>query len=243
MAAGWERPQEDEFALCNMGIPSPYLTIVFPNRPPQRQEYLDLKGLSADALDRWKRAFVWFLKCITLSDRRRIVLKSPPHTCRIKVLLELFPHARFVHIIRDPYVVFPSTVNLWKRLYRDQGLQSPKYSGLREQVFQTLLRMYEVFGSERESIPPAQFCEIRYEDLVEDPVGQMRRVYQSLELGQFDKVRPAIEKQLAALAGYRTNRYEISAETRAEIARRWKPFFDEYGYAPEPAGVGVGSDE
>ena len=35
MAAGWDHPQEDEFALCNMGVPSPYLTIIFPNRPPQ----------------------------------------------------------------------------------------------------------------------------------------------------------------------------------------------------------------
>ena len=26
MLAGWDRPQEDEFALCNMGLPSPYLT-------------------------------------------------------------------------------------------------------------------------------------------------------------------------------------------------------------------------
>src|SRR5262245_36702771 len=27
MKAGWDRPQEDEFALCMMGQPSPYLTI------------------------------------------------------------------------------------------------------------------------------------------------------------------------------------------------------------------------
>src|SRR5262249_10887562 len=39
MAAGWNRPQEDEFALCMLGQPSPYLTIAFPNRPPQFPEY------------------------------------------------------------------------------------------------------------------------------------------------------------------------------------------------------------
>src|SRR5579884_1605393 len=39
MPAGWDRPQEDEFALCMMGQPSPYLTIAFPNHPPQCQEY------------------------------------------------------------------------------------------------------------------------------------------------------------------------------------------------------------
>ena len=109
MEAGWDRPQEDEFALCNMGSPSPYLTIAFPNRPPQDQEYFDLEGLSPQARERWKRRLVWFLKCVTVRRRKRIVLKSPPHTFRVKTLLELFPNARFVHIIRDPHVIFPST--------------------------------------------------------------------------------------------------------------------------------------
>src|SRR5260370_1490786 len=31
MPARWTHPQEDEFALCMMGLPSPYLTISFPN--------------------------------------------------------------------------------------------------------------------------------------------------------------------------------------------------------------------
>ena len=56
MAAGWDHPQEDEFALCNMGVPSPYLTIAFSNHPPQCQDYLDLRGLSEAALNRWKSA-------------------------------------------------------------------------------------------------------------------------------------------------------------------------------------------
>ena len=117
MAAGWARPQEDEFALCMMGQPSPYLTIAFPNRPPQFSEYLDLQNLPPRAVARWQRAYLGFLRRLTFKDPRRLILKSPPHTCRIKLLLELFPDARFVHIVRDPYVVFPSTVNLWKSLY------------------------------------------------------------------------------------------------------------------------------
>ena len=93
MAAGWDRPQEDEFALCNLGVPSPYLTISFPNRPPQCEEYLDLARLSPRQRERWKRGLMWFLRCVTLRQRKRIVLKSPQHTCRVKTLLEMFPRA------------------------------------------------------------------------------------------------------------------------------------------------------
>ena len=136
--AGWDHPQEDEFALCNMGVPSPYLTIAFPNRPPQYQEYLDFGGLSAASVARWKRALLWFLKCITLRNPKRIVLKSPPHTCRIRTLLETVSQGEVrPHCPRSRTCIFPSTVNLWKRLYRDQGLQMPTYEGLDEHVFET----------------------------------------------------------------------------------------------------------
>ena len=94
MAFGWERPSEDEFALCLMGQPSPYRAIAFPNQPLSSQ-CLDLERISRRELGRWKSSFVRFLKQITYLHPKRIVLKSPPHTCRIKVLLELFPDCAF----------------------------------------------------------------------------------------------------------------------------------------------------
>jgi hypothetical protein len=238
MAAGWDRPQEDEFALCMMGQPSPYLTIAFPNHRPQYPEYLDLEGLSPRALRSWKRAFMGFLQRLTCKDPRRLILKSPPHTCRIKVLLTMFPDARFVHIVRDPFVVFPSTVNLWKRLYETHGLQKPKFHGLEEHVFQTYTRMYERLEEGRKLVQPSRFFELKYEDLVRDPVSQMRALYAGLQLGEFEKYLPRLEEYLARIQGYERNRYELTPELRAEIVRRWGSIMDRYGYG-EQAAVSV----
>ena len=174
------------------------------------------------------------LKCVSLRRPKRMVLKSPPHTSRIKVLLELFPNARFVHIIRNPYVIFPSTVNLWKRLYQSQALQTPTFAGLEDHVLDTFNRMYDIFKHDRGLIPPARLCEVRYEDLVKDPIGQMRGVYEQLQIGGFDKVLPALKKYFADKADYKTNRFQLSAEQRAEIARRRGPFLERYGYAEQP---------
>ena len=38
------------------------------------------------------------------------------------------------------------------------------------------------------TIPANQLCELKYEDLVRDPMGQLRRIYEQLELGDFDSV-------------------------------------------------------
>ena len=230
MAAGWDRPQEDEFALCSMGVPSPYLWLIFPNHRRENQEYFDLSEVPAKDLALWKQKLLWFLKCISLRDKRRIVLKSPTHTFRVKVLLEMFPKARFIHIVRDPYVLFASTMRLWKRLSRDEGVQVPRHEGLEEYVYNTFSQMYEAFERDRQLIGPAQLQEVRYEDLVADPVGRMRQIYEGLGLGGFDQVLPALQQYAEDKKDYQTNRYEIDPETRAETGRRWKSFIERYGY-------------
>jgi hypothetical protein len=236
MTAGWDRPQEDEFALCMMGQPSPYLTIAFPNHPPQDQEAFDLQRLPPRARAAWKEAYLHYLRTLTFNDPRRLVLKSPTHSCRIKVLREMLPDARFVHIVRDPYVVFASTVNLWKSLYRTHGLQRPTFAGLEEHVFNTFTYLYATLQEGKRLLPPRRFHELRYEDLVRDPIAEMRRLYEALELGEFERVVPRLRGYLAANAGYQTNRYHpLTPELQAEIARRWGEVIRRYGYEKPPA--------
>src|SRR5207244_9423156 len=73
MAAGWECPQEDEFALCNMGLPSPYLRCAFPNDPPEAAEYLDMQGVPAAEQERWKAGLVGFVMALTFKKQKRLV--------------------------------------------------------------------------------------------------------------------------------------------------------------------------
>jgi hypothetical protein len=234
MAIGWDRPQEDEFALCILGLPSPYNTIAFPNRGPQFGEYLDLERVGPGSLSRWKRIFLRFLKQVALRNPgKRLVVKSPPHTCRIKVIQELFPRARFVHLVRDPYVLFPSTVNLWKSLYRAHGLQRPTFEGLEEYVLSTFSDMHDRLEQTRPLVEPSRFFDLRYEDLVTEPVGAVRAVYEHLGLEGFAELRPRLEQRAAAMADYRPNRYELTPEQRAEVGRRWAPYFRRYGYPVE----------
>jgi hypothetical protein len=237
MEMGFDRPQEDEFALANLGLPSPYLTISFPNRGPRFRNYLDLKGLSSMEVARWKAGLLYFLKQTTYRDSRRIVLKSPAHTSRIRHLIDLFPEARFVHLVRDPYIIHPSTCHLWRTLYTEDSFQEATCEGIEEYVFETLNQMYKSFDEDRPLIDDSRFHELRYEDLVADPVGQLRNIYESLDLGGFEDVLPSVEKYLAGHAGYKTNRYELDQKTRDEITRRWGWYARRYGYVAEPPSV------
>lgn len=230
VSAGWGRPQEDEFALANMGAPSPYRRMAFPVTSPDRPQALDLNTLSPAELAKWKQTVRRFLTLLSIRDPRRPVLKSPPHTARMAVLAEMFPEARFLHVVRDPFVVFPSTMRLWRSLHRVQGLQVDPGDSLERYVFTAFDEMYSAFDRDRAVLPPGRLYEIRYEDLVADPVARMQEVYQTLALGEFDRVLPDFERQAQSMKRYRTNTYSHDPRIVTEITSRWRPFIDRYGY-------------
>lgn len=224
---GWNSPQEDEFALCNLGLPSPYLWFAFPNRGPVCLEYLEMDEVPPAAREEWKRALRGFLGAVA-EPGRRVIVKSPPHTFRIPILLELFPDARFVHLVRDPFTVYPSTLRTWRMLFKAFALERPGEGGAERLVLDVFLRMFLRIEATRGLVPEGRFHEIRYEDLRRDPVGRLREMYERLDLGDFEPVRAKVEAR--ARMGYRTNRYSLSRETIERIAAHWREPIERYGY-------------
>jgi hypothetical protein len=231
MAAGWQRPQEDEFALGNLGVPTPYLSMMFPSRGPAYSEYLDLKDLSEPDLERWRTELDRFFRRITFRDNRRIVVKSPPHTARVRTLVDMYPNAKFVHLVRNPYDLFVSTVNLWKSLnevQRMQGTGDQKW--VEEYVLDSMDRMYAALDRDRELLGDDQLYELRYEDLVDDPLVCLRELYRQLNLGDFSRIEPSAARHLVDVKNYRPNHYEMSDEQRHAISQRWAGYLERYGY-------------
>ena len=142
----------------------------------------------------------------------------------------MFPKAQFVQMVRNPYVVFPSTMRLWKSLYASHGYQKPKYDGLEEYVLRTFIKMHRRLEATRELIDPGRFHSLRYEDLLRHPVGETCALYERLGLSGFESIRPAVEAYFRQRADYRPNRYELPPKLHAEITRRWRPYFQQHGY-------------
>ncbi len=239
MAAGWKQPQEDEFALVNLGQPSPYSSIAFPNGE-NSQGALSLEGLSKKQKQSWKQTLFWFLKRVSAQSKNRLVVKSPTHTARVKTLLEMFPEAKFIFVVRDPYEVFLSTMKLWTALRQSQSLQTGDNHDLKGQVLSDFETMFEAFKRDRSLIPEGHLFETRFEDFVDSPVSEMERLYGELGLGGFERSRPAIESYFARRADFQRDRYSLTPELREEIDRRWGPYMRRYGYkvSSERAGTG-----
>lgn len=229
---GVEEPQEDEYALSCLTRLSFLLTLAFPRRAEHYDRYLTFRGVSEDEIAEWKAALQWFVQKLSFKYGRPLVLKSPGHTCRIKMLLEVFPDAKFVHIHRNPYVVFQSAQHTVQKVLPWWAMQrSTILENLDERTIRQFQEVYEVFFEEKGLIPQERFHEVRFENLEADPLGQVRRIYEALALPDFQDVEPALRRYVESLTGYKKNTFrEIPAQLRMRIAREWRRCFEEWDY-------------
>ena len=131
-------------------------------------------------------------------------------------------------------VVFASTMRLWRSLHDVQALQVDHGETLEEYVFAAFEEMYAAFERDRSLVPAGRLHELRYEDLVADPVARLEEAYDRLGIDDFNRVRGPLEERARSMKDYRRNTYDHDARIVAEITRRWRPFLDRYGYAPPP---------
>ncbi|MEQ9688302.1 MAG: sulfotransferase [Bauldia litoralis] len=234
MSFGPDRPQEDEFALLNSGVRTPYRTLAFPRHGPADLDHVDHQDLSPDERAAWRTAYATLLRRFQYSHGgRRLVLKSPFHAARIPSLLAMYPDARFVFTARDPHEVFVSHTRTLKVLASNQGLHNPIpddddwIHGFVLDVFEQLFDAYE---RDRRLIPAGRLHELRYEDLVADPQDRMRALYRQLDLGDFAPAEPGVTAYLDARKDYRRNVNRIDLADRDRVNRRWGAYLERFGY-------------
>jgi hypothetical protein len=225
-------PQEDEIALAKMIPFSFYARFLFPALSEAMfDRYVLLNGAKAVIVDEVERAYYRLLQVATLhAGGRRLLLKNPVNTARVPLLLRSFPDAKFIHIYRCPYDVYPSTLHLHSRLLQVLTLQKWESKNRVEGVLQIYEKLMCRFFTDKVLIPLGNLVEVRYEDLERDPEGEVQRIYEGLGLPGYDTVVPKIRAYLGSVRSYRKNRFKLADNERRLIADRWGFAFDELRY-------------
>jgi hypothetical protein len=226
-------PYEDEIAMANATRLTPYLTVVFPHRRQHYDRFLTFENASPEEILKWKTGLNRLLQKLTLKYGKPLLLKSPPHTCRIKLLLDMFPQAKFVHIHRDPYVVIQSTLHLIRIGLEWIRLQNAGSVNWTDRALHQWQEMYDAYFAERHLIPDGNLYEMAFSDLEQDPTAALRRMYESLHMPPFDEVEPRIRHYLSTIADYKKNTFsELAPDLRRRVAETCRKGFDEWGYDP-----------
>lgn len=229
---GSAEPIEEEFAMAVITGMSPYIRILFPRTLGRDCGFVYPNEPEEKNKEVWKAEFERFLKRMTFFENKKPLLKSPPHTARIHLLLEMFPDARFIHIVRHPYDMYASNLLLWRDAISINFLQSVSSEDIIEIVLSTYEQLYRCYHKEKEKIPKGQLVEIKYEDFEKNPMGELARIYDQLGLSGFVKMEPFAQSYLDSLGKYKKNNFTISEDVKTTIYRRWRETFDIYDYMP-----------
>jgi hypothetical protein len=115
--------------------------------------------------------------------------------------------------------------------YKVFAFQRPDSAELHGRILRDYEAMYDAFFEERGLIPAGRYCEVAFEEVEKDPVGQVRRIYEELRLPDFEETRPALEAYVGSLEGYqKTEHPELPPEVQTDVSRRWRRCFDEWNY-------------
>jgi len=225
-------PQEEEFAISNMSPHSWLHLYTFPRRASCLfDRYALSDDLPAKSATEWAETYLTFLRKATLrAGGRRLVLKNPANGGRIKQLLELFPQARFIYMVRNPYDLFPSMMWVYRILLPGSQVQRIDQAQIEAHILQSSARLMRRFSGDRALIPAGHLVEVRFEELERAPLEQMRKVYDGLSLPGFAQAEPAFRAYLASIEGYQKNRYKPNGEIIDKVNRHWGFVFDEWGY-------------
>jgi hypothetical protein len=177
------------------------------------------------------------LKLVGSTGRaRRWVLKYPAHIRNLEVVLETYPDACFVWTHRDPARVLPSLCSLvtgWRGLY--EGDVDPHAIG-RWQLDMWADLMEQGIAKRRQA--PQQFYDLAFREIVEDPVGAVRRLYDHFGFELTDEAERRMRAWYAENPQGKRGGHHYRAESfglsQAEMTDRFSAYTEHFGVEREP---------
>lgn len=225
-------PWEEEMALAGTGRLSFYHVSFFPDHIEDifRTAVL-LNDNDPEIVREWRDQYLSFLRKVQfVQPGQRLLLKNPANTARIELLRQMFPGARFIHIHRDPYKVFASTMHLYLKAQEAWGLQEPNRERLLRHVLNSYQALMDAYFKSRRSLEPDELVEVSFRNLQDDPVGTLEHIYRTIGLRGFVTARPEFERYLDSQRHYRKNDLQLSPRETRLISQQWRNSFEQLGY-------------
>lgn len=243
MALAWDTPQEDELAVNQLSAgASPYMPLCLPRRERLFRRFYDFDDCSPDDFARWRDAFVYFLKKTQYASggaQKRLLLKSPVHTARVRTLSAMFPRAQFIFVHRHPLETFQSAEHMAHSYYWQCHLQTPSAVDTQEFILNQGEVLHAAYRRDIVAITAGNKAEVGFEALNADPLRALERVYEELgwnkqkgsEAFFAETMRPALEKYRDSLKHFKMNQHApLSEEVKTVVCERWGAWFGDLGY-------------
>jgi hypothetical protein len=167
----------------------------------------------------------------------RWALKTPHHCLALDAVVAQYPDAQLVMTHRDPVTVVASLTSLVRSLSgtfsdNDHGEYiNDRWTAVAEEIVDRVTAWRAEHGD-------AAFVDVAYRDLVEDPVGEVRRIYERADAGLTPEAEAAMRGYLAdhpqgAHGRHRYTPAELGLDV-GELEERFGAYRARFGIPVEP---------
>ncbi len=226
-------PQEEEFALANM---MPYTYYNFWFFPKYMHEYCDryltFERITPEELRVFEEVFTKLIK-ISLWNTHgtQFLSKNPPHTGRVRELVKMFPDAKFIYLVRNPYTVFESTRSFFNNTIKPLKLEDISPEEMERNILDIYTKLYKRYQADKALIPKGNLVEVKFEDYETDAFGMTRQIYADLGLPGFKEAEEAIRAYTDKKKGYKKNAYKYDDRTVRLVEENWGYALKDWGYS------------
>ena len=225
-------PQEDEFAFCNMNHNGYYNFFYFPeNYDTFYKRSIGHEGLSNAEKQQWYKDYDLMVKKAVINTKgKRVIVKNPVNTARIKHLLKMYPDAKFLYIYRNPITVFLSTQRFFISLMPTLYLHETDNGFIDNMIFDVYKRLMNDYIDQKNLIPKENLLELKYEDFEKDPVNNLKNIYDTLLNENFEEKKSHFSRYFETIKGHKKNKYKIDATIIEEIKKEFGKYMEIYNF-------------
>ncbi|ELR99468.1 sulfotransferase [Gloeocapsa sp. PCC 73106] len=170
---------------------------------------------------------------------RTLLTKNTTCTGRLEAMIATFPDLKIIHIIRHPYESIPSLLSMYNASWRSfvpQTHHSSDASKALAQLYADYYRQRLRIFQELSQHHSDRLLEIRYEDLIADPLVIIKQIYAQFQIPLTEQTLSNFQTQIkAAQTNYRSKHYyslEQFGLSKEMIYASMKDVFDYYQFQP-----------
>jgi hypothetical protein len=174
---GLNTAEEDE-GLFWFPLATPALYMLFPlfREVPSLRFADDLPAWRRRALVRYYRSSVQRFLYATGKEDHIFLLKSVLYNGRMKIVNEIFPDARIVYLVRNPYEVLPSIISMFTTFWKVHSpdlLRDPRFT---QEWARLGIDYYKYFHDNKDILDESNFVVLLYTELIQDPAKVIRQI-------------------------------------------------------------------
>jgi hypothetical protein len=122
--------------------------------------------------------------------------------------------------------------NYYQQLLPALALQNYDHLDIEDFIFSTYTRMMQHLLEDTKRLTADEFIHVRYEDLEQNPLQEIKKIYNQLHLEGYAEAVPHFEQYLSTIQTYQKNTYQFHPEEIKKIYDHWSPFIQHWGYTP-----------